>query len=76
MRRNITDLPIELDTQGLPPEQKSGFYIGNTFRKDLYQNSNIHIVTETTFDDVFLSEKVMRPIFMYQPFIVLDQKVF
>ena len=74
MRRNITDLPIELDTQGLPPEQKSGFYIGNTFRLDLYQNSNIHIVTETSFDELFLSEKIMRPIFMYQPFIVLGPK--
>ena len=48
MRRNITDLPIELDTHSLPQEQKS-FMIGDTYRQDLYQNSNIHIVTETKF---------------------------
>ncbi len=74
MRRNITDLPIELDTHALPPDKKAGFYIGNTFRHDLYQNSNIHIVTETSFDELFLSEKILRPIFMYQPFIVLGPK--
>ena len=51
--------------------KKKCFYIGNTFRQDLYQNSNIHIVTETSFDELFLSEKILRPIFMYQPFIVL-----
>ena len=75
MRRNITDLPIEIDTHSLPKEKKKSFMIGNTFRKDLYQNSNIHIVTETTFDEcIFMSEKVMRPIVMYQPFIVLGPK--
>lgn len=76
MRHYISHLPMQLDTHELPQEKLKSFMIGDTYRKDLYQNSNIHIVTETTFDEdvLFISEKIMRPIVMYQPFIVLGPK--
>jgi hypothetical protein len=63
-------LPIELDTQLL--EQKDGFNTNNTFRKDLFLDSCINIVTETSFvnNELFLSEKILKPILSYQPFIV------
>ena len=67
---------MQLDTYEIPKEKLSSFYIADTYRKDLYQNSNIHIVTETTFRNnvIFISEKVIRPIVMYQPFIVFGPK--
>tara|TARA_Y100000768_G_C23914863_1_gene651845 strand:+ start:25 stop:1188 length:1164 start_codon:yes stop_codon:yes gene_type:complete len=76
MRDYITHLPMQLDTYDLPKERLNSFMIGDTYRKDLYQNSNIHIVTETTFENnvIFISEKVLRPIAMYQPFFVLGPK--
>ena len=72
MRHYISHLPMQLDTHDLPQEKLQSFMIGDTYRKDLYQNSNIHIVTETTFSEpvLFISEKILRPIAMYQPFIV------
>ncbi len=76
MRDYITHLPMQLDTYDIPKERLNSFMIGDTYRKDLYQNSNIHIVTETTFENnvIFISEKVLRPIAMYQPFFVLGPK--
>ena len=76
MRVYITKLPLQLDTYEIPKEKLGSFYIADTYRKDLYQNSNIHIVTETTFQNnvIFISEKVIRPIVMYQPFIVFGPK--
>jgi hypothetical protein len=63
-------LPIELDTHNT--DNKSGFGVGGTFKKELFLNSCIHIVTETSFqnNELFLSEKGLKPIIMYQPFIV------
>jgi len=63
-------LPIELDTHNT--NNKNGFGVGGTFKKELFLNSCIHIVTETSFEnnELFLSEKGLKPIIMYQPFIV------
>lgn len=63
-------LPIELDTHQI--KQKDSFNTVNVFKKDLFLDSCIHIVTETTFvnNELFLSEKVLKPLLSYQPFIV------
>jgi hypothetical protein len=63
-------LPIELDTQRI--DDKMSFNISNTFKKDLFLNSCINLVTETSFDnnELFISEKVIKPIVSYQPFIL------
>lgn len=64
-------LPYELDTQHLSESKKSGFAVSNN-KKELYIDTYIHIVTETFFgNNVFLSEKIFRPISNFQPFIVL-----
>lgn len=64
-------LPIELDTHGY--DKKDSFRSHNTLKKELFLDSCIHIVTETSFDhnESFISEKIIKPIIMYQPFIVL-----
>jgi hypothetical protein len=64
-------LPIEIDTHGV--ENKMGFRVDNTYKKEIFLDTCINIVTETSFIDneLFLSEKILKPILMYQPFIVL-----
>lgn len=63
-------LPIELDTHSIT--EKDSFDVGNTFKKDLFLDSCINLVTETCYVDneLFLSEKILKPILSYQPFIV------
>lgn len=65
-------LPIELDTMNTT--NKEAFSASGTFKKELFLNSCINIVTETSFinNELFISEKVLKPILMYQPFIVLS----
>ena len=65
-------LPIELDTKGQDVDLTS-FKTSNTFSKSLFLDSCIHIVTETSYhcNGVFISEKIIKPILCYQPFIVL-----
>ena len=64
-------LPIELDTMNT--NNKNSFSASGTFKKELFLNSCINIVTETSFvnNELFISEKVLKPILMYQPFIVI-----
>ena len=64
-------LPIELDTQNLV--DKTSFSTSSALKKELFLNSCIHIVSETSFvnNELFVSEKVLKPILMYQPFIVI-----
>jgi hypothetical protein len=64
-------LPIEIDTHTV--ENKMGFRVDNTYKKEIFLDTCINIVTETSFIDneLFLSEKILKPILMYQPFIVL-----
>lgn len=63
-------LPIELDTFNI--KDKSNFSVTNTFKKELFLNSCINLVTETSYDsnELFISEKILKPIINYQPFIV------
>jgi len=64
-------LPYELDTQFLSDSQKSSFGVTNNM-KEWYIDTYINVVTETFFGtNVFLSEKIFKPISNYQPFIVL-----
>jgi hypothetical protein len=64
-------LPYELDTQFLSESQKSHFGVTNN-KKDWYSDTYINLVTETFFGpNVFLSEKIFKPISNLQPFIVL-----
>lgn len=62
-------LPVELDTIG----GLNSFRTSDTFKKELFLDSCIHLVTETSFEEneLFISEKILKPILMYQPFIVL-----
>ena len=63
-------IPIELYTQNV--ENKINFAVTNTLKKELFLDSCINIATETTFvtNELFLSEKILKPILGYQPFIV------
>jgi len=64
-------LPYELDTHHLLPNQKGSFGATNN-KKDWYSETYINLVTETFFGpNVFLSEKIFKPLSNLQPFIVL-----
>jgi len=63
-------LPYEEDTNILTIEQKSNFGSKNN-KKSWYSDSYFHLVTETFFGpNVFLSEKIFKPVSNLQPFIV------
>ena len=66
-------LPIKLDTDKWKGSYDE-FRTHNTFKSELFLDSCINIVTETSFqfNEIFLSEKILKPIVMYQPFIVLS----
>jgi len=63
-------LPIHIDTEFM---KDFTFKTNNTFKKDIFLDCCINIVTETSFHDneLFLSEKILKPILNYQPYIVL-----
>ena len=64
-------LPYELDTKHLSTNEKTSFGATNNM-KDWYTDSYINLVTETFFGrNVFLSEKIFKPLSNLQPFIVL-----
>jgi hypothetical protein len=64
-------LPYELDTHELSQSEKSHFGVTNN-KKDWYSDTYINLVTETFFGkNVFLSEKIFKPVSNLQPFIVL-----
>jgi len=65
-----SNLPIELDTQNIL--DKGNFRVNDTFKKELFLNSCINLVTESSFEqnELFVSEKILKPILNYQPFIV------
>jgi|688.fasta_scaffold29424_8 hypothetical protein len=64
----LEKIPIQLDTNN-----KFNFSVNNTMRKDLFLDSCINLVTETSYknNELFISEKILKPILNYQPFIVL-----
>lgn len=64
-------LPYELDTHHLLPNQKGSFGATNN-KKEWYSETYVNLVTETFFGkNVFLSEKIFKPLSNLQPFIVL-----
>ncbi len=64
-------LPYELDTEFLSDNEKSYFGVTNN-KKEWYAESYINLVTETSFGpNLFLSEKIFRPISNLQPFILI-----
>jgi hypothetical protein len=63
-------LPYELDTHELSIFKKRNFGVKNN-KIDWYSDCYINLVTETFFGhNVFLSEKIFKPIGNLQPFIV------
>lgn len=64
-------LPYELDTHHLSENQKTNFGATNNM-KGWYTDTYVNLVTETFFGrNVFLSEKIFKPLSNLQPFIVL-----
>ena len=65
-------IPIELDTQKI--SDKSDFRVNDAFKKELFLDSCINLVTESSFElnELFISEKILKPIINYQPFIVFS----
>ncbi|MBM5787268.1 MAG: hypothetical protein FJ375_00870 [Pelagibacterales bacterium] len=64
-------IPYELDTQHLSTNEKTSFGATNNM-KEWYSDTYINLVTETFFGkNVFLSEKIFKPLSNLQPFIVL-----
>lgn len=66
-------IPYELDTHNLTVDQKRGFPTNNN-KKEFYENSYIHITSETVFTEMtlkvpFFSEKSFHAIVNLQPFI-------
>jgi hypothetical protein len=67
----VSILPCELDTHELSELQKTNFGATNN-KKDWYTETYVNLVTETFFGrNVFLSEKIFKPLSNLQPFIVL-----
>jgi hypothetical protein len=67
----LSKLPIELDTEHLSKNRKTNFGAKNNM-KEWYSETYVNLVTETFFGpNVFLSEKIFKPISNLQPFIVL-----
>lgn len=63
-------LPYENDTKEIPLDEKQRFGVRNN-KKEWYNDSYFHLVTETFFGpNVFLSEKIFKPIANLQPFLV------
>ena len=62
--------PIEIDTHEV--ENKYGFSPYYTDREDFYKETFLSVVTEVLFDhdSIFLSEKILKPIWNLHPFIV------
>jgi hypothetical protein len=64
-------IPYELDTHHLSTNDKGSFGATNN-KKEWYSDTYINLVTETFFGrNVFLSEKIFKPLSNLQPFIVL-----
>ena len=67
-------VPYQVDTENIGKDQLPTFFSVTNYKKELYTDSYIHIVTETQFEQnasPFMSEKTWRPILNLQPFIYL-----
>jgi len=64
-------LPIQMDTENLSESERECFESMRSFKKEIYLNSYIQIVTETNFsNDIFPTEKIINPMTVLQPFIL------
>lgn len=76
VKNHIGDLesliPKQLDTT--KSEDLTSFKTTDTFSKELTTNSYFQIVTESPFlnNEIFFSEKIVKPIIMMQPFILVS----
>jgi len=65
-------LPLEMDTHNLKDDEKYSFEAMRCFKKEIYLDSYIQIVTETNFSkDIFPTEKIINPMTVLQPFILV-----
>ena len=67
-------VPYQLDTHHLSIDDLPRFFTVTNYPKQYYEESYIHIVTETEFENAktpFFSEKIWRPILNLQPFVVM-----
>lgn len=73
-------LPIEVDTHNIKRDGRLVEWdrTHNNFKKELFLDSCINIVTETTFEgnELFISEKIVKPLVGFQPFIVLGPQYY
>jgi hypothetical protein len=61
-----------MDTQLLSESEIESFESMRAFKKEIYLDSYIHIVTETNFkNDIFPTEKIINPMVVLQPFILV-----
>jgi hypothetical protein len=65
-------IPKQLDTT--KANDLTGFKTTDTFSRQLTTNSYFQIVTESPFlnNEIFFSEKIIKPIIMMQPFILVS----
>lgn len=65
-------IPKQLDTK--KSNDLTSFKTTDTFSRELTSNSYFQIVTESPFlnNEIFFSEKIVKPIIMMQPFILIS----
>ena len=65
IKKTFDIVPLELDTKN--SKDKIGFKTNNTFKKDLFLDSCINIVTETSmfYNELFISEKIFTRKYNY-----------
>lgn len=69
----INKLPIQMDTELISGEELRNFEAMRSFKKEIYLDSYINIVTESSFiNDIFPTEKLLNPITVLQPFIIVS----
>jgi len=69
----VNKLPIQMDTELINGEELRSFESMRSFKKEIYLNSYINIVSESSFiNDIFPTEKLLNPITVLQPFIIVS----
>lgn len=69
----VNKLPIQMDTELIGGEELRSFESMRSFKKEIYLDSYINIVTESSFiNDIFPTEKLLNPITVLQPFIIVS----
>jgi len=69
----VNKLPIQMDTELISGEELRSFESMRSFKKEIYLDSYINIVTESSFiNDIFPTEKLLNPMTVLQPFIIVS----